>query len=247
MRRKLAAVLLAVIAISSLTLAVNFASADTSIQRGWVRLTGRITQWGLTPVNGTISVQARTISVNDTLTRKFVGVSAVWTNDGGKPRGNFTSIHYEAKLVHLNMSRRDYQGNNFFLNGTWVVSNVTVVQTVITNNGVTSWHRDVDAVSTKVAGQLNVTDKWTRFTITFNGINQLTGSVRRFVWSVRQINICKVSDDGKPQVTIQDVLTVARAYGAIPGMNNYDQKLDFNLHFKIDITNLATVAANVGQ
>ena len=29
--------------------------------------------------------------------------------------------------------------------------------------------------------------------------------------------------------------------------DNYDQKLDFNLHYKIDITNLATVAANVGQ
>jgi hypothetical protein len=59
------------------------------------------------------------------------------------------------------------------------------------------------------------------------------------------MNICKVSDDGKPQVTIRDFQIVARAYGAIPGMNGYDQKLDFNLHYKIDITNLATVAANV--
>ena len=94
-------------------------------------------------------------------------------------------------------------------------------------------------------GQLNVTDKWTKFTLSIKGIDPLTGSVRRYVWRTVEMNVCKVSDDGKTQVTISDFQMVARAYGAMPGMVNYDQKLDFNLHYKIDITNLATAAANV--
>jgi hypothetical protein len=247
MRKNLAVILLAVLAIGSLCAAVSSANADTSIQRSWVRLTGRITQWGSTPVNGTISVQARTVRVNDTLARKFVGASAVWTNGTVKPRGNFTYTYYAAKLVNLQTAKLNYQGNDFFLNGTWAIYNVTVTNTVITNNGITSVHRDTDAVSTKAIGQLNVTDNWTKFTLTINGIDPLTGLVHRVKTSLVQMNVCKVSDDGTNKVTIQDVLIVARAYGAMPGMNNYDQKLDFNLHYKIDITNLATVAANVGQ
>jgi len=249
MRKHLAVILLAVLAISSLCVAVAYANTDAatdvSIQKSWVRLAGKITQWGSTPVNGTISVQARAISVNENLARKFVVASATWTNGTAKPRGNFTYTYYAAKLVKLNMTRINYQGNDFYLNGTWAVSNVTVTNTVITNDGVTSVHRETKAVSTKAVGQLNVTDKWTKFTLSINGIDPLTGSVRRLVWRTVEMNICKVSDDGKPQVTISDFRIVARAYGAMPGMNNYDQKLDFNLHYKIDITNLATVAANV--
>jgi hypothetical protein len=245
MGKNLAAILLAVLVISSLGVAVSFANADTLIQQRWVRLTGRVTQWGSTPVNGTISVQARTISVNESLARRFVGVSAVWANGTPKPRGNFTYTFYAAKLVNLNMARLNYQGNNFFLNGTWAVYTVSVTNTVITNHGVTNVHRDTNAVSTNAVGQLNVTDNWTKFQLFISGIDPLTGSVHRSVISQIQMNWCKVSDDGNPKVTMQDVLTVARAYGAMPGMNNYDQKLDFNLHFKIDITNLATVAANV--
>src|SRR3990170_2056266 len=165
MRKHLAVILLAVLAISSLCVAVAYANTDAatdvSIQKSWVRLAGKITQWGSTPVNGTISVQARAISVNENLARKFVVASATWTNGTAKPRGNFTYTYYAAKLVKLNMTRINYQGNDFYLNGTWAVSNVTVTNTVITNDGVTSVHRETKAVSTKAVGQLNVTDKWT--------------------------------------------------------------------------------------
>ena len=170
----------------------------------------------------------------------------MWTNGTPKPRGNFTYTFYAAKLVNLNMARLNYQGNNFFLNGTWAVYTVTVTNTVITNNGVTNVHRDTNAVSTNAVGQLNVTDNWTKFTLIINGIDPLIGSVHRSVISTNSDKLrAKYQTMENPKVTMQDVLTVARAYGAMPGMNNYDQKLDFNLHFKIDITNLATVAANV--
>jgi hypothetical protein len=31
----------------------------------------------------------------------------------------------------------------------------------------------------------------------------------------------------------------------MPGWGNYDQTMDFNLNYRIDITDVATVAANV--
>jgi len=35
------------------------------------------------------------------------------------------------------------------------------------------------------------------------------------------------------------------AYGAMPGWGNYDARMDFCGHFKIDIADLSTVAANM--
>ena len=269
MRKTLTAILMVVLAISSLGIAVSFAKADlsasnmntenmgignmriantdTTIQRSWVHLTGKITQWGSNPVNGTISVHAGAVKVNDTLARALVTASAVWNNGTAKPTGNFTYTYYAAKLVNCQTAKRNFEGNNFYLNGTWVLTTVTVTNTVITNDGVTSWNRNTNAVSTKAIGQLTVTNNWTRFTLTINGIDPLSGLVRRVVASVKQVNICKVADDGVDKVTVKDLLIVARAYRAMPGMSNYDQELDFNMHFKIDITNLATAAANVGQ
>ncbi len=254
MRKNLALILLAVLAVSTIGAAAGFANAEVStttntmmVQQSWVHLTGTIKQWGSTPVNGTISVMARTLTVSDTLARKFIGVSAVWNNGTLRPTGNFTYTFYATKLLNLETAKLNYQGNNFYLNGTWTVYNVTVTNTIIKNDGVTSWHRDVNAVSTTVTGQLNVTDSWTKFTLTLQGIDPLTGSVHRALIKSMQMNICKVSDDGNPKVTIQDLQMVVKAYGAMPGMGNYDQRLDFNMHFKIDLTNLATVAANVGQ
>ena len=261
MRESVVAILLAILAISSLSAAISFAKADdsvasadmsaastdVSILRSWVRLNGKITQWGSTPVNGSISVQAGALRVNDTLARASVKASAVWNNGTAKPTGNFTYTYYAANLVFAQKVRRNYEGNNFFLNGTWVVSNVTVTNTVITNNGLISRHHDVNTVTIKAVGQLNVTDNWTKFTLTINGIETLSGLVHRVMTSTVQVNVCKVADDGDTKVTIKDVLIVVRAYGAMPGMKFYDQKLDFNLHYKIDITNLATVAANVQQ
>jgi len=254
MRKNIAIILLAILTVSTLGIAAGLANADVSmantsmpVQRTWVHFAGTIKQWGTTPVNGTISVNARTLTVNDILARRFIGVSAVWNNGTAKPRGNFTYTYYATKLLNLEAAKLNYQGNNFYLNGTWAVYNVTVTNTIIKNDGITSWHRDVNAVSTKVTGQLNVTDNWTKFKLSLQGIDPLTGTVKRAITRSMEMNVCKVSDDGNPKVTIQDLQIVINAYGAMPGMGNYDQKLDFNMHFKIDLTNLATAAANVGQ
>jgi hypothetical protein len=38
---------------------------------------------------------------------------------------------------------------------------------------------------------------------------------------------------------------LAKNYGARPGWGSYDSNMDFNCNYKIDIADLATVAANV--
>jgi hypothetical protein len=38
---------------------------------------------------------------------------------------------------------------------------------------------------------------------------------------------------------------VAGAYGTMPGYGNYDQRMDYNFNYRIDICDLATAAANI--
>ena len=98
----------------------------------------------------------------------------------------------------------------------------------------------------KVYGELNVTDSWTKFTLKFTGYDPLTGSVTRSVTRQVQFNWYKVTDDvAGTAVTRADVNAVVQCYRAMPGWGNYDNRMDFNFNYKIDIADLATVAANL--
>ena len=115
-----------------------------------------------------------------------------------------------------------------------------------TNGQITSVHRSSVATTQKVYGELNVTDNWTKFTLSITGIDQLSGSVYRSVQRQVQFNPFKVTDDTTTNVvTRDDVAAVIHAYGAMPGWGNYDARMDFCGHFKIDIADLSTVAANI--
>jgi hypothetical protein len=46
-------------------------------------------------------------------------------------------------------------------------------------------------------------------------------------------------------VTRADLNAVIMNYHAMPGWGNYDNKMDFNLNYRIDICDMATVAANM--
>jgi hypothetical protein len=48
-------------------------------------------------------------------------------------------------------------------------------------------------------------------------------------------------------VTTADLNSVVKAYGSMPGWGNYDQRMDYNFNFKIDICDIATAAANVNS
>jgi hypothetical protein len=98
----------------------------------------------------------------------------------------------------------------------------------------------------KAYGELNVTDNWSKFTLSINGIGKLSGSVFRYGIRQIQFNPFKVTDDTTNNaITRSDVSAIIKAYGAMPGWGNYDAKMDFCGHYKIDIADLSTVACNV--
>jgi hypothetical protein len=263
----LALAIIALIAVSG----IGLAGANTSLagqsnmqatmsnpltQRSYIRINGFISEWGTTAVNGSLQTQAGTSMRADLSTNQLAMATALWTTNLSRPivavqsKQNFTYTFYEARLNNASVSTLSASSaaTNYFLNGTWNV--FTVVSTVIINtneNGqITHIHRTSDTSVQKAYGELTVTDNWAKFTLSINGIDPLTGSVFRSVQRQVQFNPFKVTDDiSSTAVTKADVAAVIHAYGAMPGWGNYDARMDFCGHYKIDIANLATIAANV--
>ena len=263
----IAIVFIALFAISSISLAVaNATVASTTnmgtnvqnalAQRSYIRINGVISQWGTTTVTGTLQTQAGTSMRTDLSTNQLAAATAIWTTNTSRPitsvqaKQNFTYTFYEARLTNTSVSTLSATSaaTNYFLNGTWKVSTVVSTVTINTNtNGeITSVHRSSVATTQKVYGELNVTDNWTKFTLSITGIDQLSGSVYRSVQRQVQFNPFKVTDDTTTNaVTRADAAAIIRSYGAMPGWGNYDAKMDFCGHYRIDIADLSTVASNV--
>jgi hypothetical protein len=276
MRKKLAVILLAIIAVGSLSFAASYAQAfpmngrnnlfntfsgamsNKPVQKNWVNIDGVITKWGSTNVTGFLSTRSKTTLFNTSDTRKLSSASAIWTTDKLRPllnaiktKENLTYLIYSAMLSNASVATLSYDANNFFMNGTWNVNTVTIAVAVITNSSgnITSVHRDTDIVPTTAYGELAVTDNWTKFTLTIDGIDPLAGSVHRSIMRQMQWNPFKITDDltstTSESVTKTDLSAVVNCYGNMPGWGNYDQKMDFNFNYRIDIADVATVAANV--
>ena len=223
-------------------------------QTSYIRIDGLITQWGTTPVVGTMQTQAKIATFNDSSTAQLAMSTAIWTTNTSRPiaavvplKQNFTYTFYEARLANASVSTLSV-GNNYFLNGTWNIYTVTSKITIITNstNQIVAVHRTQDISVQKAYGELNVTDNLSKFTLSINGINQLSGTVFASVQRQVQFNPFKVTDDSATTaVTKEDLAAIIRNYGAMPGWGNFDAKMDFCAHFKIDIADLSTAAAQM--
>ena len=229
--------------------------SNTNLQTSFVRFNGVINEWGTTEVNGTLQAQARTIVINQSDVRQGSSVTAIWTTNNSRPiealrtRENFTYTFYTAKLVDASESALNVEGNDFVLTGNWTVYEVTANITVITNadGDIVSFHnsQDATALATKASGDLNVTDNWSNFTLNIEGVDQLSGTVHAQRTTTRMFNPFKINDDDSDTVTTTDLASVVHAYGAMPGWGNYDQRMDYNFNYKVDICDLSTAAANV--
>jgi hypothetical protein len=224
--------------------------------RSYIRINGIITEWGTTPVNGLLQTQAGLSTRVDLSTNQVAMGTAMWTTNASRPimyamaKENFTYIFYLARLSNASVSTLSTStpGVNYFLNGTWNVFSVVNNVTIITNDQgqITNVHRSTNTSIQKAYGELSVTDNWSKFTLAINGIDPLTGPVLRYVQKQVQFNPFKVTDDTTSNVvTRADVAQVIQAYGAMPGWGNYDARMDFCGHFKIDIANLSTVASKM--
>lgn len=272
MKKTLGVIMLAIIAVGGLGIAISYANAASSdnrntgdhigwgwgpiatfMQRSWVRLDGTVTMYGSDKVNGSLQVLARTkTSLDDNEISDAASATAMWNITITRKNGNFTTNFFVARMVKSNVTALNYQGKDLFMNGTWNVYNVTIASTVITSGDLSSEYMrnrqtstDIKNLANNAYGELNVTDSWTKFTLSIIGIDQVSGTVHKSMTRQMAFNRFQVGDDVTDKVTKTDLAAVVKAYGAMPGMASYDQKLDFNAHYKIDITDLATVAANV--
>jgi len=270
----IAAILLTVIAVTGLNFAGAFAITVPSasptphnspmmsvpwtpiipIRSHWVRLDGNITTWGTQEVKGALTLMAATTSQSRVPARWLDSANAIWTNTTNfRQDGNISYNFYAARLVEANFTMTDFQGNNFYLNGTWSVVNVNITRTVIkTGNSETGYSINVQSslkitpVETKVYGELNVTNQWSEFTLNITGIPLLSGTVHRSIERQTMFNRFDIINAGTDNiVTRADLRAISNDYGAVPGMPNYDESMDFHGTYQIDICDIATVAANV--
>jgi len=267
--------LLAILAVSSLSFAVAIATAKgpnsrgwgwgswmkngntIPFQRSWVRVNGIVDEWdlpeGAQKVNGSLSINARTVETEG-VARGTTFATAIWSNTTNTRRsGNFSYSFYAARLVKANVSKLNLNsGTDYFLNGTWNVVNVTITQTIIKNGDTESGYTVDRQTKTKVVprateayGELNVTDGGTKFVLSITGTNDLTGVIGRTRMTQMDFNQFKISEDDTDTVSRVDLKVLAKNFRARPGWGSYDANMDFNCNYKIDIADLATVAANV--
>jgi hypothetical protein len=277
MKSKFGIILIAILAVSSFSLiagayAMPFMKYNTvptvsstspnaiSVMRNSVRIYGSTQEWQttptVTPVMGSIEVLART-QVGPRNTIQGFAASAIWTTNTTRPiaavrtRENFTYIFYTARLINGNFSALDYNGNAFYLNGTWNVWQITqtiTIKTDSTTGQIISVDRDQNAVplATKAYGNFTVPSGWSTFTLDITGIAPLTGKV------IAQVTLSAVfnpfmlgTDSSSTTVTRSDLNSIVSAYGSVPGWGNYNVNMDYCNHYQIDIFDLATAAANL--
>ncbi len=227
------------------------------LQQSSIRVNGIITDWGTTEVNGTMSAFSKTVVINNTAVRQGAIASAVWTTNQSRPiaamrtRENFTYTFYTAKLVNANVSSLNITGYNYFLNGTWNVFNVTSTFTITTDTAgnILGFNRTQNAfaIAVDAYGELKVPTGTSTFTLSITGVDDLTGSVHAQRITSRLCNPFIIQDDDGTTVTGVDVSFIMSAYGSSPGWGQYNQRMDYNFNYRVDIFDLATASANLNR
>ena len=274
MKKFLAIALLAILAVSSLSCAVAIANAKEKsnrgwgwgswkkngniipFQRSWVRLNGIAETWtlpeGSQKVNGSLSINARTLGTEED-NRETAFATAIWSNTTNfRQNGNFSYSFYIARLVEVGVSSLDVEGADFLISGKWNVVNVTTTQAIIkTGDSESGYTVDRQTktktipIVTKAEGELAVVDN--KFVLSIEGTHDLNGVVTRTRMTQMDFNKFKLSEDDTEKVSRDDLKVLAKNLRARPGWGSYDSNMDFNGNYKIDIADLATVAANVQE
>ncbi len=147
---------------------------------------------------------------------------------------------YAARLVSTATVELNYSGSDFYVSGLWDVYNVTFYYK---EDGY-SWEFKV--IIDHGSGELNVKDDWMAFTVDIDGIPQVAGMVLRYcIRLVKPIPIGDVTFDG--EIDIYDLVHMAKAYGNTPGIGSYYFEIDLDANYVIDIYDLTTLAANLGE
>lgn len=225
-------------------------------QQSSVRVDGITNERDTTNVTGTIQAQSRTVIINGSA-RQGAAAAALWTTNTSRPIGalrnkeNFTYTFYTARLVNASTASLNVTGYSFFLNGTWNVYKVETTFTINTDSAgnIVGFNNNQNAVAlaTNAYGEFTVPGGGRNFTLAITGVKPLTGFVHFQRITTKMFNPFRIGSDTSTTVTPSDVASVASAYGSMPGYGNYDQNMDYNFNYRIDICDLATAAANLNQ
>jgi len=252
MRRRIAVIMIAMVAISGFAFIPNLASADTQFQGLWVRVGGIITRWDNTSVFGRIGAYAAMINANGTY-HQWARVHAIWTTEPrrlncSEPPAtpeNFTFSFYAAGLVETSAVKLNF--THVYISGLWNVVKITTTILVDETGALISFTRTFEPIVINATGFLYVfpnPDFGYVFVLSIEGIDLLIGVIVGCKWSYVEIKICDVAGDDD-EVTLKDLVKVAKSYQTVPGLWNYNHDVDFNFDNKIDMGDLTTVAANM--
>jgi len=245
--------MLTMLAIGSFAFIPNLASADTTIQKLSVRMRGIITYWGTTPVFGWIVANARIADINGTH-HEWAGVHAMWSYDKPRlnctepPKENVTFSFYTARLVESSMIKLNYSGYDFYVSGLWNVAKITTSIYVDEYGELIRVEHIFEPILTNATGELRVFSHWKVFELDIDGIDLLSGFVVMWRIAYTEIRIFDIAGPtGEPddKINIFDIVRVAKAHKAVPGMPHYHVEMDFDFSFRIDIGDLTTVAASL--
>jgi len=231
-------VLVAVLAITLATTSIPTSALGTA-ESTWVVMAGRIVSYGGESVGGWSGALAKI--------DEWAEVNAFWVKPQIMPiPGNYT-FHW-ARLVNASMVKLNYTGNDFYIAGLWDVLKITLVYDL--HGNVT---KVFEVIADDARGELTVTDGWRNFRINIENVPSIAGVVYFYrIVHTKPVPKGDVTSeapnvpDGK--INIWDLVHVARAYGETPKpWGKYDFNIDFNFDFTIDIYDLTTLAANLGE
>jgi len=248
MNKKTIAIVLAIIATSTLAFMPALARADTQIQTLGIKARGLVTNWGNDTAFGWIDAVARLINNNGTK-KEWAGVQALWSLDKPRlnctrpPTENVTFIVYTARLTNSSLVSLNYSDYNFYISGTWNVNKITTSIYVNENGTFLYAEKTIERQLTDAQGELRVSQNWMRFELAIEGIPALSGFVVFHRIAYVEIKLCDLDDDGK--VDLVDIIRVAKAWRAVPGTPRYSVDADFNFDCEINLPDLTTLAANI--
>jgi len=212
----------------------------------WVMMHGRVEYFGLNPAWGHCGVYAKV--------GEWAQVFAAWML--AKPRITTIFNFYAARLMNTTVAELNYSEADLYIQGLWNVYNVTFIYEPGEMPG--NYTFTIELLVDYAEGTLTVNGNWTTFMISITGIDEVGGSVKRYI--IRPLEPIPIGDIcgpnmGPPDKTVNifDLVHAAKAYGTTPGMPGMEFdfssyfSMDFNFDFKIDIIDLTTIAVNIGE
>lgn len=156
------------------------------------------------------------------------------------PDTHFEFALYMVRLVNASLVALNYSGNDFYISGLWDIYNITWAY-----SGEHNFNKTFKPVVVNGTGGFNVTNGWKDFTLDITGIELVSGKVSFLCYRSFAVPLGDVNNDYV--VDIFDLVHASKRYGATPGIAEFDFDLDFNDDFEIDVYDLTTIGANMGE